>query len=269
MFLRAAAAVTALDDGPRGSGRRGAGPVLPGPAAGRIAVAVPAAAAGRRRERRRSAALRSAARISPSAPDAATAQPPRTYEPEALPPPGPYGQPRPAIRRARAGLCRRPASTAPLPPRPMPPPAAEPAYGSAARQRAASAAPAGRPRYRAVPPAAVRTPASVRRWAIGAGPAGASIPTSRRACRRTIRPETGPRKELPPQFRRTTVDYRTREPAGTIVDRHRRTRISISCSATARRCATASASAAKASPGRAPSASPAWPSGRTGIRRRR
>ena len=32
-----------------------------------------------------------------------------------------------------------------------------------------------------------------------------------------IRPETGPRKELPPQFRRTTVDYRTREPVGTII----------------------------------------------------
>jgi lipoprotein-anchoring transpeptidase ErfK/SrfK len=31
------------------------------------------------------------------------------------------------------------------------------------------------------------------------------------------RPETGPRKELPPQFRRTMVDFRTREPAGTIV----------------------------------------------------
>ena len=31
------------------------------------------------------------------------------------------------------------------------------------------------------------------------------------------RPETGPRKELPPQFRRAMVDYRTREPAGTII----------------------------------------------------
>jgi lipoprotein-anchoring transpeptidase ErfK/SrfK len=30
-------------------------------------------------------------------------------------------------------------------------------------------------------------------------------------------PETGPRKELPPQFRRQLVDYPTREPAGTIV----------------------------------------------------
>src|SRR3981081_3618291 len=29
-----------------------------------------------------------------------------------------------------------------------------------------------------------------------------------------VRPETGPRKELPPQFRRTLVDYYTREPAG-------------------------------------------------------
>ena len=32
-----------------------------------------------------------------------------------------------------------------------------------------------------------------------------------------VRPETGPRKELPPQFRRTLVDYDSREPAGTII----------------------------------------------------
>jgi lipoprotein-anchoring transpeptidase ErfK/SrfK len=31
------------------------------------------------------------------------------------------------------------------------------------------------------------------------------------------RPELGPRKELPPQLRRTQVDYRTKEPAGTII----------------------------------------------------
>jgi lipoprotein-anchoring transpeptidase ErfK/SrfK len=31
------------------------------------------------------------------------------------------------------------------------------------------------------------------------------------------RPETGPRKELPPQFRRAFVDYQTKEPAGTII----------------------------------------------------
>ena len=32
-----------------------------------------------------------------------------------------------------------------------------------------------------------------------------------------VRPETGPKKELPPQFRRTLVDYYTKEPAGTII----------------------------------------------------
>jgi lipoprotein-anchoring transpeptidase ErfK/SrfK len=32
-----------------------------------------------------------------------------------------------------------------------------------------------------------------------------------------VRPETGPKKELPPQFRRALVDYYTKEPAGTIV----------------------------------------------------
>jgi lipoprotein-anchoring transpeptidase ErfK/SrfK len=32
-----------------------------------------------------------------------------------------------------------------------------------------------------------------------------------------VRPETGPRKDLPPQFRRTLVDYYTKEPAGTII----------------------------------------------------
>ena len=32
-----------------------------------------------------------------------------------------------------------------------------------------------------------------------------------------VRPEFGPRKELPSQFRRALVDYRTKEPAGTII----------------------------------------------------
>jgi lipoprotein-anchoring transpeptidase ErfK/SrfK len=32
-----------------------------------------------------------------------------------------------------------------------------------------------------------------------------------------VRPETGPVKALPPQFQRTLVDYRTKEPAGTII----------------------------------------------------
>jgi lipoprotein-anchoring transpeptidase ErfK/SrfK len=32
-----------------------------------------------------------------------------------------------------------------------------------------------------------------------------------------VRPETGPKKQLPPQFRRTLVDYNTKEPAGTLI----------------------------------------------------
>jgi lipoprotein-anchoring transpeptidase ErfK/SrfK/transposase-like protein len=32
-----------------------------------------------------------------------------------------------------------------------------------------------------------------------------------------VRLETGPKKELPPQFRRTLIDYETKEPAGTII----------------------------------------------------
>ena len=32
-----------------------------------------------------------------------------------------------------------------------------------------------------------------------------------------VRPETGPRKEPPPQFRRTLVDYYSKEPAGTVI----------------------------------------------------
>jgi hypothetical protein len=32
-----------------------------------------------------------------------------------------------------------------------------------------------------------------------------------------VRPETGPKKELPPQFRRTLVHYPTKEAAGTII----------------------------------------------------
>src|SRR5262245_46206975 len=42
-------------------------------------------------------------------------------------------------------------------------------------------------------------------------------PRTRAALPPRVRPETGPKKELPPQFRRTLVDYYTKEPAGTIV----------------------------------------------------
>ena len=57
---------------------------------------------------------------------------------------------------------------------------------------------------------------------------GQGEPCQRRGARRSahahggalppeVRPETGPRKELPLQFRRSMVDYRTKEPVGTLI----------------------------------------------------
>ena len=46
---------------------------------------------------------------------------------------------------------------------------------------------------------------------------GSGPPPNMAAFPAEVRPETEPRKELPPQFRRTLVDYRTTEPAGTII----------------------------------------------------
>ncbi len=104
------------------------------------------------------------------------AQPPRSYESEALPPPG-----------------------------------FEP------EQRG----PAGRPQFGAVPQQPVLPPLldDILRppMVIGPGQPRAADPDITSRLPMDDRPETGPRKELPPQFRRTTVDYNTREPAGTIV----------------------------------------------------
>jgi lipoprotein-anchoring transpeptidase ErfK/SrfK len=46
---------------------------------------------------------------------------------------------------------------------------------------------------------------------------GTVSPQSRTAMPPEIRPETGPTTELPEQFRRTLVDYRSAEPVGTII----------------------------------------------------
>ena len=45
----------------------------------------------------------------------------------------------------------------------------------------------------------------------------AAISQTRAALPPDVRPEIGPEKELPPQFQRTLVDYRTTEPIGTII----------------------------------------------------
>jgi lipoprotein-anchoring transpeptidase ErfK/SrfK len=49
------------------------------------------------------------------------------------------------------------------------------------------------------------------------GSTGGGDPGNMAAFPPDVRPETGPKKELPPQFRRTLVDYPTKEPAGTII----------------------------------------------------
>jgi lipoprotein-anchoring transpeptidase ErfK/SrfK len=49
------------------------------------------------------------------------------------------------------------------------------------------------------------------------GSIGGGDPTHMAAFPPDVRPETGPKKELPPQFRRTLVDYPTKEAAGTII----------------------------------------------------
>ena len=49
------------------------------------------------------------------------------------------------------------------------------------------------------------------------GSTGSSDPRNMAAFPPDVQPETGPKKELAPQFRRTLVDYYTKEPAGTII----------------------------------------------------
>src|SRR5262245_59022295 len=44
-----------------------------------------------------------------------------------------------------------------------------------------------------------------------------AIPQTRGGLPADVRPESGPEKDLPPQFQRTLVDYRTTEPIGTII----------------------------------------------------
>jgi lipoprotein-anchoring transpeptidase ErfK/SrfK len=68
-----------------------------------------------------------------------------------------------------------------------------------------------------------RPPLPITPGQAGAGqadPASAGTPVDPRnmaAFPPEVRPETGPKKQLPPQFRRTLVDYYTKEPAGTLI----------------------------------------------------
>jgi len=75
----------------------------------------------------------------------------------------------------------------------------------------------------AAQPDATRPPLPISPGQIGAGQADSNatgmVPDSHTmaALPPEVRPETGPKKQLPPQFRRTLVDYPTKEPAGTII----------------------------------------------------
>jgi lipoprotein-anchoring transpeptidase ErfK/SrfK len=146
------------------------------------------------------------------APPAPYGQPQRSYESEALPPPGPYG-----AAPGREPIYSPPPGQGQYGAAPGYPAGREPAYGPPPGYEQDPRGPAGRPQYGAVPPQqqyedSVRPPLS-----IGPGQQGAVDPDITSRLPTDDRPESGPRKELPPQFRRTTVDYRTREPAGTII----------------------------------------------------
>src|SRR6516165_10611572 len=71
----------------------------------------------------------------------------------------------------------------------------------------------------AAQPYATRPPLPISPGQIGAGQADSNatgtVPDSHTmaALPPEVRPETGPKKQLPPQFRRTLVDYPTKEPA--------------------------------------------------------
>jgi lipoprotein-anchoring transpeptidase ErfK/SrfK len=83
------------------------------------------------------------------------------------------------------------------------------------------------PPYRPLPPVDADGDEPQRPYSIGVGVPRAGAAGSRQvdhgdprdmaALPPELRPETGPQKSLPPQFRRTLVDYYTKEPAGTIV----------------------------------------------------
>jgi lipoprotein-anchoring transpeptidase ErfK/SrfK len=85
--------------------------------------------------------------------------------------------------------------------------------------------PAGSAEQDAIRQEAMRPPLPISPGQIGPGPddprvtgsTGGGDPRTMAAFPPDVRPETGPKKELAPQFRRTLVDYYTKEPAGTII----------------------------------------------------
>jgi lipoprotein-anchoring transpeptidase ErfK/SrfK len=137
----------------------------------------------------------------------------------------------PAARYGRGG----PADEAAAPPPAYRDPPPQGYREQSAPQGYEPAAPATRPYYGAPNPSypsnpsgtqdAARPPLPISPGQIGTGQgdpnasAGATPvdPRNMAAFPPEVRPETGPKKQLPPQFRRTLVDYYTKEPAGTLI----------------------------------------------------
>ncbi len=84
-----------------------------------------------------------------------------------------------------------------------------------------------------------------------------------------LRPETGPARELPPQFRRALVDYRTTEPSGTIIIDTANTCIPRTHCWNGKAPRYGIGVARQASPGPAPKKHQGWQSGPTGTRPKR
>jgi lipoprotein-anchoring transpeptidase ErfK/SrfK len=144
----------------------------------------------------------------PEATDPYSAPPPGAVYREELPPRG-YdpNDPRNGARQDYGSL---PAPGLSVPGQPVP---GQPAYGQPAYGQPAYGQPAPGQAIPGQQQDAVRPPMSI-------GPEQQQQPQQQAtlsALPPEDRPETGPAKELPPQFRRTLVGYQTKEPAGTII----------------------------------------------------
>jgi lipoprotein-anchoring transpeptidase ErfK/SrfK len=148
------------------------------------------------------------AAVEPVAPGARYGRGGPVYPDEAAVPPPAYRDPPPqGYREQSAPQGHEPAAAA-----------TRPYYGSS------------NPNYSSPPgtqygPDAARPPLPISPGQIGTGQgdpnaAGGATPVDPRnmaALPPEVRPETGPKKALPPQFRRTLIDYYTKEPAGTLI----------------------------------------------------
>jgi lipoprotein-anchoring transpeptidase ErfK/SrfK len=148
------------------------------------------------------------AAVEPVAPGARYGRGGPVYPDEAAVPPPAYRDPPPqGYRGQSAPQGHEPAAAA-----------TRPYYGSS------------NPNYSSPPgtqygPDAARPPLPISPGQIGTGQgdpnaAGGATPVDPRnmaALPPEVRPETGPKKALPPQFRRTLIDYYTKEPAGTLI----------------------------------------------------